>query len=400
MQTQLAEFVKFREDHDELQAILRSCVHCGFCNATCPTYQVTGNELDGPRGRIYLLKQMLEGEQVGSITQQHLDRCLNCLSCETSCPSGVKYGRLLDLGREMVDKKVPQSFSRQIIGKLMLLIFPYKHRFKSVMILARFFRPLLPGVFKKKIAKLVKIKPWPQAVHNRKVLLLPGCVQPSLHPEIDVAAALVLDKLDISLVSVESSQCCGALSYHLSAHEQAKSFARTNIDACWPYIEQNVEAIIMTSSGCGVMLKDYVTLLQYDDEYAEKATVFSNKCKDISELLLNEDLSVLGRKNEKIAYQSPCTLQHGQKLNGVVEGILQKRGYSLAAVEDAHLCCGSAGVYSLLQPAMSEQLKQNKLLALQKHQPGLIATANIGCLMHLQNSTQARVVHWLELLNE
>ncbi len=400
MQTQLAGFVKTRKDHDELEAILKSCVHCGFCNATCPTYQLTGNELDGPRGRIYLLKQMLEGEPMGRTTQHHLDRCLNCLACETSCPSGVKYGRLLDIGREIVDKKVSRPFYKQIIRKLILTVFPYKHRFNGLIRMAIFLKPVLPDVFKKKIPKTPLVRPWPAAVHKRQVLLLSGCVQSSLRPEIDLAAAHVLDELGISLVSLANSQCCGALSYHLSEHDQAKQFAKQTIDLCWPYITQNIEAMIMTSSGCGVMLKDYATLLQYDEQYAEKSRLFSEKVKDISEILRHEDLSIFAGKNKTIAFQSPCTLQHGQKLNGVVEGILQKIGYSLAAINDPHLCCGSAGVYSLLQPKMSEQLKQNKLIALHKQQPDLIATANIGCLMHLQDSARVNVVHWLELLYE
>ena len=400
MQTQLAGFVTSRKDHDELENILKSCVHCGFCNATCPTYQLTGNELDGPRGRIYLLKQMLEDEPVGRTTQHHLDRCLNCLSCETSCPSGVKYGRLLDIGREIVDKKVPRPVIKQIIRKLILLVFPYKRRFSGLLRVAIFLRPVLPNAFKKKIPNPGRVNSWPEAIHNRQVLLLEGCVQRSLRAEIDVAAAHVLDKLGISLLSVASSQCCGALSYHLSAHDQAKQFAKNTIDLCWPYITENIEAIIMTSSGCGVMLKDYGVLLQYDEQYAEKSRLFSEKAKDISEIIRHEDLSVFAGKNKTIAFQSPCTLQHGQKLNGVVENILQNIGYALATVDGAHLCCGSAGVYSLLQPKMSEQLKQNKLAALQKQQPALIATANIGCLMHLQDSAGVNVVHWLELLYE
>ena len=400
MQTNLAEFVKSRDEHDELDKILRSCVHCGFCNATCPTYQLTGDELDGPRGRIYLIKQMLEGGEVGRVTQRHLDRCLSCQSCETTCPSGVEYGRLLDLGRVMVEEKVSRTLPDQIKRRLMLAVFPYRFRFKCLMGAARLFKPLLPVRFKKKIPKNIKSKEWPQAIHDRKVLIFSGCVQPTLNPVIDSVAARVLDRLGISLISVSKSGCCGALSYHLSEHEQAKQFARKNIDACWPFIEQGIEAIIMTSSGCGVLLKDYVSLLQYDKNYAEKAKRFSEKVKDISEILINEDLSRFIAGKIKVAFQSPCTLQHGQKLPGLVEKVLQKIGYSLTAVKDAHLCCGSAGVYSLLQPELSEQLKANKLKALHGQQPDLIATSNIGCLTHLQSSSQVNVIHWLELLDE
>ncbi len=399
MQTTLAEFVKSREEKGELEAILRSCVHCGFCNATCPTYLLSGNELEGPRGRIYLLKQMLEGEPVGKATQQHLDHCLNCGACETTCPSGVNYGRLLDLGREMVDEQVPLSFFRQIIRGLMLGIFPYKRRFNGLLAFVRVFRFCLPITLKNRVRPKKSVKPWPQRLHGRRVLVLPGCVQPALSPEIDVAAAHVLDKLGISLIAVDDSPCCGALNYHLSAHEKAKQLARNNIDVCWPYLEDGVEAIIMTSSGCGVMLKDYASLLQYESEYAEKARLFSNKVKDISEILMHEDLAVFDGENKRIAFQSPCTLQHGLKLNGVVEGILQRCAYVLVPVRDGHLCCGSAGVYSLLQPAISAQLKHNKLGALQQQQPSLIATSNIGCLMHLQDAAELEVMHWLVLLD-
>ncbi len=399
MQTTLAEFVKSREEKGELEAILRSCVHCGFCNATCPTYLLSGNELEGPRGRIYLLKQMLEGEPVGKATQQHLDHCLSCGACETTCPSGVNYGRLLDLGREMVDEQVPLSFFRQIIRGLMLGIFPYKRRFNGLLVFARVFRFCLPATLKNRVRPKKSVKPWPQRLHDRRVLVLPGCVQPALSPEIDVAAAHVLDKLGISLIAVDDSPCCGALNYHLSAHEKAKQLARNNIDVCWPYLEDGVEAIIMTSSGCGVMLKDYASLLQYESEYAEKARLFSNKVKDISEILVREDLAVFDGENKRIAFQSPCTLQHGLKLNGVVEGILQRCAYVLVPVRDGHLCCGSAGVYSLLQPAISAQLKHNKLGALQQQQPSLIATSNIGCLMHLQDAAELEVMHWLVLLD-
>lgn len=408
MQTNLAEFVKSRVEHDELEKILRSCVHCGFCNATCPTYLLTGDELDGPRGRIYLLKQMLEGEQVGQITQYHLDRCLNCRSCETTCPSGVEYGRLLDLGRVVVEEKVKRPLVEKIKRRLMLLVFPYRERFKWLIKLASLCKPVLPGIIRKKIpagpiaeyANGTNI--WPQTDHDRKIVVLPGCVQPILAPSIDSSTARVLDKLGISLIRAESTECCGALSYHLSEHEKARALARKNIDQCWPYIEQGAEAIIMTASGCGVTLKEYGTILQYDLDYAEKAQQFSALVKDISEILLDEDLSVFKVANKtKVAFQEPCTLQHGQQLSGGVASILQNRGYALSGNDNnSHLCCGSAGVYSLLQPELSVRLRDNKLKDLQTNQPDYIATANIGCLTHLQANTSIKVIHWIELLDE
>ena len=405
MQTNLAEFVKSRAEHDELEKILRSCVHCGFCNATCPTYQLTGDELDGPRGRIYLLKQMLEGEQVGRITQYHLDRCLNCRSCETTCPSGVEYGRLLDLGRVVVEEKVKRPLVEQIKRRLMLLVFPYRQRFKWLIRLTSICKPVLPRTLRKKIpaGQMVSVADaWPQTHHDRKIVILSGCVQPTLAPSIDNSTARVLDKLGISLIQTESTECCGALSYHLSEHEKAKALARNNIDQCWPYIEQGAEAIIMTASGCGVTLKEYGTILQYDLDYAKKARQFSALVKDISEVLLDEDLSVFKvANNRKVAFQEPCTLQHGQQLSGGVASILRNIGYALIdSDKNSHLCCGSAGVYSLLQPELSARLRDNKLQDLLANQPDYIATANIGCLTHLQANTSIKVIHWIELLDE
>lgn len=402
MQTNLAEFVKSRVEHDELEQILRSCVHCGFCNATCPTYQLTGNELDGPRGRIYLLKQMLEGDSVGPITQRHLDQCLNCRSCETTCPSGVKYGRLLDLGRVIVDEKVSRSLLDNIRRGLMGYFFPNRQRFKWLMGMSRLFKSLMPLSIRRKIpiTQFSDQQDWPQAIHSRKILLISGCVQETISPSIDISAARVLDKLGISLIQTKYSGCCGALNYHLSDHEQAKVLARNNIDACWPLMKKGVEAIIMTASGCGVTLKEYAKILQYDSAYADKAQQFSLLVKDLSEIIRDEDLAEFKVENTKVAFQSPCTLQHGLNLSGVVESILLNTGYALSNVRNAHLCCGSAGIYSLLQPKLSEQLRDNKLKDLQTENVDFIATANIGCLSHLQAKTSIPVVHWIELLND
>jgi len=400
MQTNLAAFLKPKQEHDELESILRSCVHCGFCNATCPTYQVTGNELDGPRGRIYLLKQVLEGKGAGEVTQQHLDRCLSCRSCETTCPSGVEYGRLLDLGRVIVDEKVQRSVGDNIKRRLILLVFPYQNRFNRLIELARLFKPLLPKVYSQKIPDKQTVGQWPISNHARKVIILSGCVQPSLAPGIDLAVARVLDKLNISLINLEAGECCGALSYHLSEHDKAKALAKRNIDACWSQMEQGIEAITMTASGCGLALKEYATLLQYDQEYADKARQFSLLVKDISEILQDEDMSVFKASSIKLSYQSPCTLQHGQRLAGQVESILQRVGYSLIQTENSHLCCGSAGVYSILQPELSEQLRDNKLHDLHSEEADCIVTANIGCLTHLQAGSSVKVRHWVEVLGD
>lgn len=400
MQIKLADFVKEKAESTELEEIIASCVHCGFCNATCPTYQLTGNELDGPRGRIYLIKQILEGEQAGRSTQQHLDRCLSCRSCETTCPSGVEYGRLLDLGRVMVDEQVPRSLLDQVARRLISQVFPYQQRFKNLIQFARLGTLFLPHSLTQKIPENKPSVKFLKTNHSRKVLLLSGCVQPTLAPNIDLAATKVLDKLGISLIKLGTSECCGALNYHLSEHEKAKQLARKKIDACWSVIEQGVEAITITASGCGVTLKEYSKLLQFDPDYAVKAQRFSALVKDMSEIIQAEDLSVFKAHDLKVTYQSPCTLQHGQQLNGVVESILSKIGYDLTAVKNAHLCCGSAGVYSILQPDLSSQLRNNKLNDLQTEQADCIATANIGCLNHLQVKTPKKVVHWIELLDE
>ena len=400
MQINLTDDIKKRPEAAEFENILQSCVHCGFCNATCPTYQLSGDELDGPRGRIYLLKQVVEGKPVTQLTVGYLDRCLSCRACETTCPSGVKYSRLLDLGRSLLNRKIKRHPYDRMLRFAMRKIFPYPQRFAKILNVVRLFANFLPGRVPIKITGAQSLSEWPEIRHHRKVLLLKGCVQTELAPSIDRAAACVLDKIGISVQVVENSQCCGALDYHLSAHEAALQLARHNLDVCWPYIEQGVEAIIMTASGCGLQLKEYAGILRYDKQYADKARHFSNLVKDVSEVLSDEDLSDFKITPRKIAFQSPCTLQHGQKLAGRVEGILQGLGFELLPVQDSHLCCGSAGVYSLLQPTVARQLKDNKLSCLQENGPELIATANIGCLTHLQNDADCRVVHWVELLSE
>jgi glycolate oxidase iron-sulfur subunit len=398
MHTCLADHIEASQ-RSELEAILRACVHCGFCNAACPTYQLLGDELDGPRGRIYLIKQVLEGHTATRLTQTHLDRCLTCRACETACPSGVQYGRLLDAGREIVDRQAERAYFDRLKRYFIVRIFPYRRRFSIVLKVSRGLRPLLPSALKSKIpAAAPPVSAWPQSDHVRKMLILPGCAQPALAPAIDEAAANVLDRLGITLLPVKNGGCCGALPYHLSAQDRALDLARRNIDTCTPYLEQGVEAVVSTASGCGVMLKDYGQLLKDDPVYAEKAARFSAAVKDIAEVLAGEDLSAFQADGRCIAFQAPCTLQHGQRLKGLPEAILQKIGYRLTPVNDAHLCCGSAGVYSLLQPDLAAKLRNDKLQALQAGRPELIATANIGCLTHLQIASQQKVVHWIELL--
>ncbi|MCE9633416.1 MAG: glycolate oxidase subunit GlcF [Methylophilales bacterium] len=398
MQTQLSpEFINTAQGK-EADAILRKCVHCGFCNATCPTYQVKGDELDGPRGRIYLIKQMLEGAPSGGSTHTHLDRCLTCRSCETTCPSGVEYGELLEIGREMADSTIRRPLRHQLSRWMLRKVLTQPKLFSVMLKAARWVKPVLSKTLQDKIPAQQQVQPWPTIQHPRQMLILEGCVQPQLAPNINATAAKVLDKLGISLIRAEKAGCCGALPQHLSVPEHAMKMMRQNIDSWWPYIEAGAEAIVMTASGCGVQVKDYGRLLKDDVAYAARAASVAALTKDIAEVLLHENLSNITSVPRKIAYHPPCTLQHGQKLPGLVEGILVKLGHQLTKVEDAHLCCGSAGTYSLLQNKIAGELRTNKLVALNAGEPELIATANIGCICHLQSGSGKPVMHWLELL--
>ena len=402
MQTNISEQFLSNLHIKDAETILRSCVHCGFCTATCPTYQLLGDELDSPRGRIYLIKQVLEGSEISSKTQTHLDRCLTCRSCETTCPSGVRYGRLVEIGREIVDQQVPRTLLQRIPRLLLRKIIPYPQRFGSIYKLGLLFRPLMPAALKRKLPLPQPSSNTAVAIKERKMLVLQGCVQSVVTPQTNQAAARILQKLDIELITAPDAGCCGAVSHHLSAPEEGLDFMRRNIDAWWPYIEHGVEAIIITASGCGTVVKDYAELLKYDSLYADKAKKVSLLARDISEILLKENLIELSKTppSIKVAFHSPCTLQHGQKLNGVVENILMRAGFKLTGVQNAHLCCGSAGTYSILQPGLSQQLLDNKLSSLQKEQPDIIATANIGCQMHMATKAQVPVKHWLEILDQ
>jgi glycolate dehydrogenase iron-sulfur subunit len=404
MQTNITEHFLNTPQGQEANDILRSCVHCGFCTATCPTYQLLGDELDSPRGRIYLIKQLLEGQQVTRKTQTHLDRCLTCRSCETTCPSGVQYGRLVDIGRELVDEQVTRSPLSRLQRFALRKILPYPQRFSLLLKTGQLFKPFLPAAIKQKIPDSQKQKKVSQPDNKqiRKMLVLQGCAQSVATPNTNHAATSILSKLGIELLYAKEAGCCGAVSHHLSAPQEALDFMRRNIDAWWPYVEQGAEAIITTASGCGVVVKDYRHLLKQDALYADKAIKISQLVVDISEVLTKESLPLdrikPGIKN--ISFHSPCTLQHGQKLDGVVESILTKCGFTLNQIEDSHLCCGSAGTYSILQKDLSQQLLNNKLIALQKHKPDLIATANVGCQLHMQTKSKLPVKHWIELLDE
>ena len=400
MQTQLPDTFKNTAAGQEADRILRSCVHCGFCNATCPTYQLLGDELDGPRGRIYLVKNMLESNSASRTTQLHLDRCLTCRACETTCPSGVEYGKLADIGRAAAEEMVVRPWTERLMRRLLRAVLPYPKRFTPLLRIGQLLRPLMPAVLARDVPPRQAGGAWPTTQHARKVLLLDGCVQPAIAPNINAATARVLDRLGISVHVPASAGCCGAVSFHLNAQEEGRDFMRRNIDAWWPQIEAGAEAIIITASGCGATVKEYGHILRDDALYAEKAKRISALTKDIAEVLWQEkDKLNFHKQTAKLAFHSPCTLQHGQKLPGVVENLLQHCGYTLTAVPDAHLCCGSAGTYSILQKELSQQLLKNKLAALQSAAPSMIATANIGCLTHLQSQSDVPVRHWVELLD-
>ena len=401
MQTTLTTEILNTPEGREADAILRSCVHCGFCTATCPTYQLLGDELDGPRGRIYLIKQMLEGQPVTVETQLHLDRCLTCRACESTCPSGVRYGRLADIGRGIAEQLITRPWTQRLQRRLLREVIPHAARFGALLYIGQALRPVLPSPLRNKIPARQSVGIWPAPRHARRMLVLDGCAQPSTTPNTNAAAARVLDKLGISLIVAPAAGCCGALSHHLSVEEETQAFMRRNIDAWWPYIEQGIEAIVMTASGCGVMVKDYGPLLRHDPAYATKADRISVLTCDLSEVIAREDYAALRPSSKpcRVAFHAPCTLQHGRQLTGIVESILTSMGFELTDVPDSHLCCGSAGSYSLLQPQLSQRLRDNKLDALKTGKPELIATANVGCQLHLGTGSKVPVKHWIELLD-
>ncbi len=408
MQTALAPEYQGTALGQEAEAILRKCVHCGFCTATCPTYQLLGDELDGPRGRIYLIKQVLEGHAPTRDTQLHLDRCLTCLNCESTCPSGVQYGHLIDIGRQVVEAKVARPPAEARTRALLRrgLSSPL---FGPAMRLGQSLRGLLPATLRAKVPAPRPAGAWPRRTHARKVLLLEGCVQPSMAPGINAATARVLDAAGIECVLARGQGCCGAIKYHLADGAGGLAQMRANIDAWWPHIERGaVEAIVINASGCGAMVKDYGHLLRHEPPYAERAARVSAMARDVSELLPDLVAALRGRVRppaEVLAWHAPCTLQHGQRLRGGVEQHLGALGFRLRpAAQEAHLCCGSAGTYSVLQAELSLQLRERKLGHLlgerAAEHPAAILSANIGCITHLQAGTEVPVRHWIELLDQ
>jgi glycolate oxidase iron-sulfur subunit len=400
MQANLDKSLLSVSDAEQAEQILRACVHCGFCTATCPTYQLLGDELDGPRGRIYQIKQVLEGDAPTVNTLKHLDRCLLCRSCETTCPSGVRYGKLLEIGRHAVEKKIDRPSIENLFRALLEKTIPYPGRFGVLFKLGQMFRFLLPESLKQHIPAVESKYAWSQFSSEKKLLVLEGCAQSVTSPDTNAMASMVFERLGYQLVRENRAGCCGAVSTHLSKPGNGKQFMRNNIDAWWPHIEAGAEAILVTASGCGLMVKEYGDALANDPAYADKAAKIARLCRDPIELLLEMDLSLLDINTNvgKVAFHAPCTLQHGMKQQGSVEGLLTRLGFDLVEVSNSHLCCGSSGTYSLLQPELSEQLRVNKLHALNENKPDIIVTANIGCQMHLQSGEDKPIRHWLSLL--
>jgi glycolate oxidase iron-sulfur subunit len=403
MQTNLAPEYKNTADGQAAEAILRKCVHCGFCTATCPTYQLLGDELDGPRGRIYLMKQVLEGETPTRKTQQHLDRCLTCRNCESTCPSGVQYGHLVDIGRKLVEAKVPRPAGERFVRWALKegLTSPL---FAPAMKMGQMVRGLLPETLRNKVPAPQDAGRWPTRTHARKVLMLAGCVQPAMMPNINSATARVLDAAGIETLVAAKAGCCGAVKFHLNDQDGGKAEMRANIDAWWPHVEAGAEAIVMNASGCGVTVKEYGHLLHDDPVYAAKAKRISELTKDLSELLPEITDKLRGKITARAAqatFHPPCTLQHGQKLRGGVEKHLAELGFKVnTPCNESHLCCGSAGTYSVLNPQLSYQLRDRKLGVINQMKPEVIISANIGCIGHLQSGTNTPVKHWVELLDE
>jgi glycolate oxidase iron-sulfur subunit len=403
MQTTLADFIRDTPDGREAAEILGRCVHCGFCTATCPTYQLLGDELDGPRGRIYLIKQVLEGTPPTARTRLHLDRCLTCRSCETTCPSGVRYGRLVDIGRKVVEDQAGRRTLGAQVVRFALREGLTSPLFGVAMKLGQMVRPLMPAALKGKVPPRQHAGAWPTRSHARRMVLLAGCVQPAMQPNINAATARVFDALGIELVVPRGAGCCGAIRHHLNDHDGGLTDARRNIDAWWPALEQGAEAIVMNASGCGAMVRDYVDLLRDDPHYADKARRISEATRDVAEVLppLVDELRARLRAPapSRIVFHSPCTLQHGQQIRGGVEVLLAALGAEVLQFAEGHMCCGSAGTYSVLQAELSYRLRDRKLAHLNAPRPEAILSANIGCITHLAGGTGTPVMHWIEWLD-
>ncbi len=398
MQTQLPATILATASGRRADEILRACVHCGFCNATCPTYLLTGDELDGPRGRIYLIKDMLEADAPTPVAREHLDRCLTCRACETTCPSGVAYGELAEIGRNFIEARAPRGVAERFVRGWLVRVLPVPGRLAFFARLGALFRWALPDYLARAVPRIRSRRAVSVRNHPRRIVLLEGCVQRSTTPEVNAALARVLDAADVKVMRAAGEGCCGSLELHLGQEERAHATMRANVDALY-LAAADAEAIISTASGCGVTVKEYGRLLADDALYAERARWISEHTFDASEYLARIDVPLkMSEAVSTVAWHPPCTLQHGQRVKGVVEGLLRRAGYRLVPVANAHLCCGSAGTYSVLQHTLADELRTQKLAALTAEHPDVIATANVGCQLHLRDGTAIPVRHWLELL--
>lgn len=423
MQIELADTYRDTDLGREAETLLGPCVQCGQCTFTCPTFRLLDDEWDGPRGRIYLIKQLfegtepsidslppaytlktLEGKSLAANLQLHLDRCLTCRACETSCPQGVRYGRLLDIGRDLVEKIAPRPLKQQLARRALRAVVPHPMRFTALLRAGQALRRFLPQELRARIPAQRAAGPWPARAHARRMVVWQGCVQPSLAPDINAAAARVLDRFGIQLLAARDG-CCGVLSHHMAATGEARDFMRKSIDALWPHLEAGAEAIVVTASGCGAHFRDYGQLLHDDPDYRDKAQRVSEMTRDIAEVVAAEwqddtlPAASAVQPAQRIAFQSSCSLQHGEKLNGVVESLLQRAGFKLLPVRYPFMCCGSAGAYSILQPTLAQALRARKIDTLLASRPQAIATANIGCLTHLAQVSPVPVSHWIEMLD-
>lgn len=423
MKVELAEQFRDTELGREAESLLQPCVICGQCEPVCPTFRLLDEGWDGPRGRIYLTRlfmegkapeatslppalsfKMLEGRSLGENLQLHLDRCLSCRSCETSCPKGVRYGRLLDIGRELVEQSVRRPLKERLYRRAVRFIIPHRDRFTAVLRAGQMLRRFLPADLRARVPERRAAGAWPRRAHARHMVIWQGCVQPALAPDINAAAARVLDRFGIRLTPAHDG-CCGVMSHHMSATDEARDFMRKNIDALWPHVEAGVEALVLTASACGMHFREYGQLLHDDPTYRDKAQRVSELTRDIAEIVAEEwkdapTDTAASQPVRRIVFQSSCSLQHGEKLNGVVEKLLKRAGFRLLPVTYSFMCCGAAGAYSLLQREMSEALRARKLETLLASRPAAIATANIGCLAHLAAASPVPVRHWIELLDE
>ncbi|WP_454288045.1 glycolate oxidase subunit GlcF [Rhizobium arsenicireducens] len=404
----------------EAEGILRKCVHCGFCTATCPTYVTLGNELDSPRGRIYLIKDMLEnGRPADKQIVTHIDRCLSCLACMTTCPSGVDYMHLVDHARIHIEKTYKRPLINRLTRGILAMTLPYPARFRAALGLARLGRPFA-GLLKRipalrPMGAMLDLAPRsipaagdsarpathaPKAAKRGRVAILTGCAQPVLDPGINAATIRLLTRLGIEVVVPEGEGCCGALVHHMGREAQALDSARRNVDVWTREIDKGgLDAIVITASGCGTTIKDYGHMLRLDPAYAETAKRVSALAKDVTEYLSTLDLPVQDKKNLTVTYHSACSMQHGQKITMAPKILLKNAGFTVRDPAEGHLCCGSAGTYNIMQPEISEKLKARKVKNLEATRPDIIAAGNIGCMTQIGSGTAVPIVHTIELLD-